>query len=147
MPVPIRARKRPAKPRQIFMLSGLRFCSIAYVWDEAKRCPELLTVADPDLQIRGEGVVIRTLRKGGGGQSQKQILSALRASIWSKNKGAPGRAPPLNPPLINADVRGIYQTYFMTLFLIDLYKMENTCVCLNIIKIEPNFVSLFSIIQ
>ena len=31
----------------------------------------------------------------------------------------------------------------MILFLIDLYKMENTCVCLIIIKIEPNFRSLF----
>ena len=39
--------------------------------------------------------------------------------------------------------RGIYLAYFMTLFLIDLYKMENTCVCLIIIKIEPNFRSLF----
>ena len=38
---------------------------------------------------------------------------------------------------------GIYLAYFMTLFLIDLYKMENTCVCLIIIKIEPNFRSLF----
>ena len=83
----------------------------------------------------------------GGGQSLKQILSAVRASIWSKNKGAPGRAPPLSPPLINTDVRGIYQTYFIILFLKDLYKMENTCVCLNILKIEPRFQSLFSIIQ
>ena len=31
----------------------------------------------------------------------------------------------------------------MILFLIDLRKMENTCVCLVIIKIEPNFLSLF----
>ena len=31
----------------------------------------------------------------------------------------------------------------MILFLIDLYNMENTCVCLIIIKIEPNFRSLF----
>ena len=31
----------------------------------------------------------------------------------------------------------------MILFLIDLYKMENTCVCLIIIKIEPHFRSLF----
>ena len=38
---------------------------------------------------------------------------------------------------------GIYLAYFMTLFLIDLYKMENTCVCLIIIKIEPNFRFLF----
>ena len=103
-------------------------------------------MVDPDLQIRGEGVVIQTLRKDGEGQSQKQNLSALRASIWSKNKGGagPGRATPLNPPLINSDFRGIYQTYFMILFLIDLYKMENTFVCLNIIKIEPSFLSLFS---
>ena len=39
---------------------------------------------------------------------------------------------------------GTYQTYFMIVFLIDLYRMENTCVCLNIIKIETNFLSLFS---
>ena len=31
----------------------------------------------------------------------------------------------------------------MIFFLIDLRKMENTCVCLVIIKIEPNFRSLF----
>ena len=30
----------------------------------------------------------------------------------------------------------------MILLLIDLYKMENTFACLNIIKIEPNFRSL-----
>ena len=34
-------------------------------------------------------------------------------------------------------------THFMILFLIDLYKMENTRVCLNNIKIEPNFRSPF----
>ena len=38
--------------------------------------------------------------------------------------------------LIPIDVRGIYLTYFTILFLKDLYKMENTCVCLNIIEIE-----------
>ena len=30
----------------------------------------------------------------------------------------------------------------MILLLIDLYKMENTVACLNIVKIEPNFWSL-----
>ena len=45
---------------------------------------------------------------------------------------------------INTDVRAIYLTYFIILFLIDLRKMENTCVCLVIIiKIEPHFLSLF----
>ena len=40
-------------------------------------------VADPDLQIRG----------GGGGL--KKMFSALRASVWAKNKGAgpPGPSP------------------------------------------------------
>ena len=45
--------------------------------------------------------------------------------------------------LIPIDVRGIYLTYFTILFLKDLYKMENTCVCLNVIEIELNFWSLF----
>ena len=45
--------------------------------------------------------------------------------------------------LIPIDVRGIYLTYFTILFLKDLYKMENTCVCLNIIDTELNFWSLF----
>ena len=42
------------------------------------------TVADPDLRIRGGGGVIQTL-----------IFSALRASLWPKNKGvrAPGPLP------------------------------------------------------
>ena len=45
--------------------------------------------------------------------------------------------------LITIDVRGIYQTYFTMLFQKDLYKMENTSVCLNIIKIKLDFRSLF----
>ena len=31
------------------------------------------------------------------------------------------------------------RNYFMILFLVDLFKMENTCVCLDIIKFERNF--------
>ena len=42
-------------------------------------------VADPDLQIREEGE--------GAGWSQKQFCSALRASVWSKNKGGKGPYP------------------------------------------------------
>ena len=43
-------------------------------------------MADPDLEIMGRG------------QFSKKIFSALRASVWSTNKGgrAP-RAPPLDP--------------------------------------------------
>ena len=41
--------------------------------------------ADPDLQIKGEGV-----RGGGGGRGvSKKIFSAPRASAWCKNKGRP----------------------------------------------------------
>ena len=44
-------------------------------------------MADPVLQIREEG------EGGGGGWSQKQFCSALRASVWSKNKGGKGPYP------------------------------------------------------
>ena len=47
---------------------------------------------DPDLEIRGRGGVIQTLRQEGGGRSpKKSFLALLRASFWSKNKG--GGAP------------------------------------------------------
>ena len=42
---------------------------------------------DPDLEITGWG----------GHGLPPNFFSALRASVWSKNKG--GRAPPLDPPL------------------------------------------------
>ena len=48
------------------------------------------TVPDPDLEIR-RGRSFRLLDKGGGAASKK-IFSALRASVWSKNKGE-GRGP------------------------------------------------------
>ena len=51
-------------------------------------------MADPDLQIREEGSpIIYTLREWGGGGAerlQKRIFSALRTSIWYKNKGREG---------------------------------------------------------
>ena len=42
---------------------------------------------------------------GGGGTVLKKFFSALRALVWSKSKGGAGllRAPPLNPPLVEAD--------------------------------------------
>ena len=57
-----------------------------------------ISVADPDLQIRGGG---------GGGHSDPEIrgegglkifFTAFRGSVWSKNKGG-GRVPALDPPL------------------------------------------------
>ena len=54
-------------------------------------------VPDPDLKIRG-GKGARSSRpfdKRGGGGLQKKLFSALRASVWSKNKG--GWAGPPGP--------------------------------------------------
>ena len=54
----------------------------------------------PDLQIRGgPGKPDPEIR---GAAVSKKCFSALRASVWSKNKGGGGRAPwgpPLDPPL------------------------------------------------
>ena len=59
-------------------------------------------MADPDLQIRGEGGACHPdlhleIR---GVVSKKNIFSALRASVWSKYKGAGPRAPTLDPPVL-----------------------------------------------
>ena len=57
-----------------------------------------MAVPDPDLEIkggRGEG--------GGGvgvGAVSKKMFSALRASVWSKNKGG---GPPLDLSLIGVE--------------------------------------------
>ena len=62
-------------------------------------------MSDPDLEIRGGGWSSRPLDKGGGPVSKKRIFSALRASVWSKNKGLaepPGPPPPLDPPLLTS---------------------------------------------
>ena len=55
---------------------------------------------DPNLEIRGGGHPDPEISRGG--QSLKKIVfSALRASVWSKNKGrGGGRAPPLDQLLI-----------------------------------------------
>ena len=55
----------------------------------------LITVPNPDLDIRGKG------GEGDRGWSLKKKLGGLRVSVWSKNKGEgrTPRAPPLEPPL------------------------------------------------
>ena len=59
------------------------------------------TVPDPDLEIRGVGGVIQTLRKREGPGLQKNFFSPLRASVWPKNKvpPSPPGAAPLDLPL------------------------------------------------
>ena len=59
------------------------------------------SVADPDIQIRGGGGGCQPDPeiRGGGARSPKKFYSALRASVWSKNKGrSGGEPPPLDPP-------------------------------------------------
>ena len=53
-----------------------------------------VTVADPDLQIRGGGGHPDPDIKGG--RSQKNFFSALRTSVWSKNKEGPSLDRPLD---------------------------------------------------
>ena len=64
-------------------------------------------VPDPDLETRGARSS-RPLDKRGGGVGETAVsinfISALRASVWSKNKGAsalpgPSPPPPWDPPL------------------------------------------------
>ena len=54
----------------------------------------LIPVADPDLQIRGGGGGGQPDPEIRGGPAEKKMLSALRASFSSKNKGGPS---PLGP--------------------------------------------------
>ena len=65
--------------------------------------------ADPDLQIRGEGG--RSSRPWP--RSPKKFFSALRASVWSENKGRlVPRAPSLDPPLVLSGGRETFQQFF-----------------------------------
>ena len=71
-------------------------------------------MANPDLQIReGPGHPDPEIMGRGGGEegclSPKKIFSALRASVWSNNKGGggpPGPSPPLDLPL-HLSIEGI----------------------------------------
>ena len=57
------------------------------------------------------------------GAVSKKIFSALRASVWSRNKGGrPPRAPPLDSPLIFTEkesVRNLYD-FFLTQILMSV---------------------------
>ena len=58
----------------------------------------VLTVLDTVLEIRDWGQSSKPLEKGEGGwgrspKNSKNFFSALRASVWSKNKGEPGPLP------------------------------------------------------
>ena len=68
-------------------------------------------VPDPDFEIRvgGGGIHPDPLIRGKGDGSRKKNFSALRASVWSTNKGggSPPRAPPLDPPLNKAPIPSV----------------------------------------
>ena len=90
-------------------------------------------MADPDLQIRGEGV-------GGGGHSDpeiredpvfKKFFFSLCASFWCKNKGGGGgasRDPPLDLPLLNRLNPGVISSLRAdTLNLVHSYMRYTIC--------------------
>ena len=72
------------------------------------------TVADSDLQIRGgNGHPDPEIWRGGGGLKkkfrpppQKKKISALRTSVWSKNKGG---GPPGPLPWIRTGIKDHFQ--------------------------------------
>ena len=53
---------------------------------------------DSDLEMGGGGGGGE--REKVGGRSPKEVFLALRASVWSKNKGGGTWAIPLDPPLV-----------------------------------------------
>ena len=55
-----------------------------------------VTVPDPDFEIRG-GRSSRPLDKGREGLVSQKIFPALRASVWSKNRGGRGGLPGPSP--------------------------------------------------
>ena len=66
---------------------------------------------DPDLEKRGGGRLYRPLDKGGGrARSPPKNVSALRASVWSKNKGWEGGLPTGPLPWIRHTVE-LHVTY------------------------------------
>ena len=69
-----------------------------------------IPVPDPGLEIRGGGgTVIQTLTyKGRGGRYPKKDISALRASVWSKNKGAHLDPPPHTLGKQNKQAKEVY---------------------------------------
>ena len=59
----------------------------------------LKSVPDKDLEMGG-GVVIQTLRLGGGGVVSKKNFQSFGPQFGLKRRGAQAsRAPPLDPPL------------------------------------------------
>ena len=62
-----------------------------------------IAMPDPNLEIKGGARSPRPLDKGGGDGHQKKFFSALRESVWSKNKREGGgggfQVPPLDPSL------------------------------------------------
>ena len=82
-----------------FVVKIWKFDLIAlhFKWKVALCCSE----ADPHFQIRGGGHPDPEIR----GRAGLIFFPALRASVWSKNKGGPApRAPPLDAPLLFTNI-------------------------------------------
>ena len=86
------------------------------LWNCFQKHNLYLSVADPDLQIRGgPGHPDPEIREGGGTISKK-IFPALLASVWSKNKG-------LGPSLGSAAACLHYFPYAVSAKFVCVYKL------------------------
>ena len=86
------------------MIIGINFPVVLKIHVSLRNCQGKQRLVHSDnWSLRGSNmhgsssVYSYEMRKGGRGSSPPKILSALRASVWSKNKGG----PPLNAPLEN----------------------------------------------
>ena len=68
-------------------------------WEWGTNLARIITVPDPDLEIRRGGWSSRPLDEGVGADLPKKIFG-LWASVWSKmGRGGGGLGPSLDPPL------------------------------------------------
>ena len=67
--------------REICLQFSIKLCRDPRLSNKLASSWSLFTVPDSDLEMGGGG------EREGGGWSPKEVFLALRASVWSKNKG------------------------------------------------------------
>ena len=80
------------------LLKGVHTLLVKHV---QKKLPLKGRVLDADLEIRWGGGSHSDSQIRRGVWSPKKFFAALSASLWSKNKGVGGWAPPVDPPLLH----------------------------------------------
>ena len=98
------------------------------------RCPIQASGGSRPSDKWGKGVWSSRSGDKGGGAVSKNFFSAIRASVWSKNKGGPPLYPPLQAEAFLAFRSSIslHDTYMLTCYLHE--TISETCV--------PSFVQI-----